>query len=69
MEKWGLVQHVYRIILKPGVDMARKKWGEIWRREKGIFKGKSQESAIKPHPGDHGGDIKRELLPIHVIVP
>jgi hypothetical protein len=57
MEKRGLVQPVYRIILYPGVNMARKKWGEIWGREKGFFKGKSQESAFKIHPGGLGGDF------------
>jgi hypothetical protein len=36
---------------------------------KGFFKGKSQESAFKTHPGGLGWDFKRELLPIHVIVP
>jgi len=37
--------------------------------KKGFFLGKSQESAIKTHPGSLGGDFKREVLPVHVIVP
>jgi len=68
MEKRGLFQPVYRIILYPGMNIARKNGVKFGGEKKGFFKGKPPESAFKTHPRGLGGDFERELLPIHVIV-